>query len=64
MGPREWFGALPGSDPFAELEIRDEDNRPVPVGAEGEIAIRCEGQMTGLWDEPYWTGQDRRVAGS
>jgi acyl-CoA synthetase (AMP-forming)/AMP-acid ligase II len=64
MGPREWFGALPGSDPlraagrimpFAELEIRDEDNRPVPVGAEGEIAIRCEGQMTGLWDEPEQT---------
>jgi hypothetical protein len=38
MGPREWFGTLPGSDPlraagrimpFAELEIRGDDNRPV-----------------------------------
>ena len=64
MGPREWFGTLPGSDPlraagrimpFAELEIRDEDNQAVPVGTEGEIAIRCEGQMTSLWDEPEQT---------
>jgi acyl-CoA synthetase (AMP-forming)/AMP-acid ligase II len=60
MGPREWFSELPGSDPlraagritpFAELEIRDEDNRPAPIGTEGEIAIRCEGQMTGIWDD-------------
>lgn len=64
MGPREWFGTPPGSDPlraagrimpFAELEIRGDDNRPVPVGTEGEIAIRCEGQMTGLWDDPEHT---------
>ncbi|GAA0608234.1 class I adenylate-forming enzyme family protein [Sporichthya brevicatena] len=60
MGPREWFSELPGSDPlraagritpFAELEIRSEDNLPVPIGKEGEIAIRCEGQMTGIWDD-------------
>jgi acyl-CoA synthetase (AMP-forming)/AMP-acid ligase II len=64
MGPREWFGELAGSDPlraagrimpFAELEIRDENNASVPTGAEGEIAIRCEGQMTGLWDDPEQT---------
>ena len=64
MGPREWFGTLEGSDPlraagrimpFAELEIRDERNRSVPTGTEGEIAIRCEGQMTGLWDDPEQT---------
>ena len=64
MGPREWFGTLEGSDPlraagrimpFAELEIRDEHNRSVPTGTEGEIAIRCEGQMTGLWEDPEQT---------
>jgi acyl-CoA synthetase (AMP-forming)/AMP-acid ligase II len=64
MGPHEWFSPLEGSDPlraagrimpFAELEIRDEHNRSVPTGAEGEIAIRCEGQMTGLWDDPEQT---------
>jgi acyl-CoA synthetase (AMP-forming)/AMP-acid ligase II len=60
MGPGEWFGKLEGSEPllsagrvmpFAELEIRDDDNRALPVGKEGEIAIRCEGQMTGLWGD-------------
>jgi acyl-CoA synthetase (AMP-forming)/AMP-acid ligase II len=64
MGPREWFGTLEGSDPlraagrimpFAELEIRDEHNRSVPTGSEGEIAIRCEGQMTGIWADPEQT---------
>jgi acyl-CoA synthetase (AMP-forming)/AMP-acid ligase II len=64
MGPHEWFGALGASQPlhaagrimpFAELEIRDEQNSPVPTGAEGEIAIRCEGQMTGLWDDANQT---------
>jgi acyl-CoA synthetase (AMP-forming)/AMP-acid ligase II len=64
MGPHEWFGALKGSDPlraagrimpFAELEIRDEGNRSVAVGTAGEIAIRCEGQMTSLWEDPEQT---------
>jgi acyl-CoA synthetase (AMP-forming)/AMP-acid ligase II len=69
MGPREWFGSVPGSRPlraagrimpFAELEIRDGDGAPLPVGQEGEIAIRCEGQMTGIWNEPELTGQRLR----
>ncbi|MDR0344226.1 MAG: AMP-binding protein [Nocardiopsaceae bacterium] len=64
MGPREWFGTLPGSQPlrsagrimpFAELEIRDADNHALPVGEEGEIAIRCDGQMTGIWNDPELT---------
>ena len=61
MGSKEWFSQVPGSDPvraagrlmpFAELEIRDTDNNPLPIGAEGEIAIRCDGQMTGIWGDP------------
>lgn len=64
MGPEEWFGKLDGSNPlraagrimpFAELEIRDESNGPVPVGEPGEIAIKCEGQMTGLWNDDELT---------
>jgi acyl-CoA synthetase (AMP-forming)/AMP-acid ligase II len=64
MGPRTWFSESPGSTPiraagqvmpFAELEIRDDDNNPLPIGQEGEIAIRCEGQMTGIWDDPELT---------
>jgi acyl-CoA synthetase (AMP-forming)/AMP-acid ligase II len=70
MGPREWFGTRPGSAPllsagrvmpFAEVEIRGDGNQPVPVGAEGEIALRCEGQMTGIWDDPEQTA--RRMSG-
>lgn len=69
MGPQEWFGKLDGSDPlhaagrimpFAELEIRDESNQPVPVGQPGEIAIKCEGQMTGLWDDDELTAERLR----
>jgi acyl-CoA synthetase (AMP-forming)/AMP-acid ligase II len=64
MGPGEWFAEVPGSDPviaagrvmpFAELEIRDEQNQPLPVGSEGEIAIRCEGQTREIWNEPEMT---------
>jgi acyl-CoA synthetase (AMP-forming)/AMP-acid ligase II len=66
MGPREWFRQLEGSEPlvsagrvmpFAELEIRSPDNEPLPPGEDGEIAIRCEGQMTGLWDDPDQTAK-------
>jgi len=60
MGSKDWFREMPGSEPikaagrvlpFAELEIRDEDNITLPVGEEGEIAIRCDGQMTGIWGD-------------
>jgi acyl-CoA synthetase (AMP-forming)/AMP-acid ligase II len=66
MGPREWFATRPGSSPllsagrvmpFAEVEIRGEGNKPVPAGEEGEIALRCEGQMTGIWDDPGQTAR-------
>lgn len=68
MGSREWFAEVPGSDPvraagrvtpFAELDIRDPDNTSLPIGEEGEIAIRCDGQMTGIWGDPDLT--DRRL---
>jgi acyl-CoA synthetase (AMP-forming)/AMP-acid ligase II len=60
MGPKEWFSAGPDSPrirsagrvmPFAELDIRDGDNNSLPVGETGEIAIRCDGQMTGIWGD-------------
>ncbi len=69
MGPREWFGSLAGSEPlraagrvmpFAELEIHDDDNHPVPIGQSGQIAIRCEGQMTGLWNDDELTARRLR----
>ncbi|HEX5118081.1 MAG TPA: AMP-binding protein [Pseudonocardiaceae bacterium] len=68
LGPSEWFAQVTGSDPLAsvgrplpysEVEIRDEDNRPLPVGCTGEIALRSDGQMVCIWGEPEMTA--RRV---
>jgi acyl-CoA synthetase (AMP-forming)/AMP-acid ligase II len=61
MGPEEWFSDVAGSNPlrsagralpFAYLQIRDPEDpsRPLPIGDEGEIAISCDGQMLGFWD--------------
>jgi acyl-CoA synthetase (AMP-forming)/AMP-acid ligase II len=63
MGPDEWFSEVEGSNPlrsagralpFAYLQIRDVDDpsTELPLDEEGEIAIRCDGQMTGFWDDP------------
>jgi acyl-CoA synthetase (AMP-forming)/AMP-acid ligase II len=66
MGPKEWFGSIDGSDPlkaagrvmpFAEVEIRDDRGTALGPGAAGEIAIRCDGQMAGIWREPEMTRQ-------
>jgi acyl-CoA synthetase (AMP-forming)/AMP-acid ligase II len=64
MGPKDWFGTFEGSEPlraagrvmpFAEVEIRNEQGTPLPTGRTGEIAVRCDGQMTGIWGEPEMT---------
>lgn len=64
MGPGEWFSEVPGSTPllsagrplpFADLEIRDAENRVLGVDEEGEIAVRCEGQMAGFWEDEQLT---------
>lgn len=66
MTPSEWSTDVAGSDPalavgrvmpFAELEIRDDDNRPVPPGVAGEIAVRNDGQMLKIWQEPEQTAR-------
>ena len=45
-----------GRCPFADLAILDpEEGTPVPIGEEGEIAIRCDGQMLGFWQDPEAT---------
>lgn len=72
MGPDEWFSTVEGSNPlrsagralpFAYLEIRDTEDptRPLAIGEEGEIAIHCDGQMTGFWDDPD-TSAERMTA--
>ncbi len=67
MGPREWFSTVEGSEPlrsagrplpFGDLEIVDpETAAPLPIGSEGEIAIRCDGQMFGFWNDPGATAE-------
>lgn len=66
MGPAEWFATPEGSQPlracgrvlpWVELEIRDEDNHPLPIGEEGEIAVRCEGQFEGFHNAPEDTAR-------
>ena len=61
MGPHEWFGSVEGSTPlrsagrvmpFAEIEIWDDDHRPLAIGGEGEIVAKVEGQMRGFWGDP------------
>ena len=71
MGPRQWFGEVEGSQPlrscglalpFAEVEIWDEDNRPVTAGEVGEIVARADGMMTGFWNNEEAT-RERLVDG-
>ena len=68
MGPEEWFSEVEGSSPlrsagralpFAYLQIRDPEDpsRELPIGEEGEIAIRCDGQMLGFWEDDEATAE-------
>lgn len=66
MGPREWFGKVEGSEPlhavgrvmpFAGVEVRDEAGRALPLGEIGEIAIKNDGQIAGIWNDPELTRQ-------
>jgi len=66
MTPNEWFNGPEGSEPllaagrvmpFAHVEVRDDDNLPVENGVVGEIALRADGQMQCIWNEPELTRQ-------
>ncbi len=68
MGPDEWFSSVEGSNPlrsagralpFAYLQIRDAEDpeRELPIGDEGEIAIKCDGQMLGFWENDAATAE-------
>ena len=43
--------------PFAQLEIWDEHDRPVPIGGVGEIVAKTDGQMKGFWNNPEATAE-------
>lgn len=66
MGPGQWFAEIEGSEPlrscglplpFADVEIWDENNRPLPQGEEGQLVLRCDGQMAGFWQDPEATAE-------
>ena len=70
MGPAEWFSEVDGSTPlrsagrplpFGDIDILDPDtSEPLPLGEEGEIAIRCDGQMKEFWENPEATAERMR----
>ncbi len=72
MTGAQWFRTdVPGSNPlracgmplpFAELEIWDEDNKPVAPGQPGQIVAKSDGQMSGFWNDPAGT-KERMVDG-
>jgi acyl-CoA synthetase (AMP-forming)/AMP-acid ligase II len=60
MGPEDWFSDIEGSVPlhaagrvasFAQVEIRGPDGTVLPVGDDGEIVAKVEGQMRGYWGD-------------
>jgi long-chain acyl-CoA synthetase len=46
--------------PGYEVAIRDDDERDLPPGSDGEICVRSEGVMTGYWNSPAETSQALR----
>lgn len=66
MGPKHWFAEVEGSEPlracgmplpFAQIEIWDEENQPLPRGEVGEIVAKSDGQMSGFWENPEATAE-------
>jgi acyl-CoA synthetase (AMP-forming)/AMP-acid ligase II len=69
MTPQEWTAQLDGSQPMrsvgrplptAEVRIVAADGSDVPLETPGEIAIRCDGQFDGFWDDPDATASRLR----
>ena len=66
MNSAQWFAQLDGSNPlracglalpFAEVEIWDEDNQPLPANEVGEIVARSDGMMSEFWNNPEATAE-------
>jgi acyl-CoA synthetase (AMP-forming)/AMP-acid ligase II len=67
MAAREWIAPEAGTarlrsagrvQPFGDIKIVDTvTHLELPVGEEGEIAARCDGQMEGFWGDPEATAE-------
>jgi acyl-CoA synthetase (AMP-forming)/AMP-acid ligase II len=64
MGPEEWFADIEGSIPlraagrvvpYAQVEVRGSTGSVLPIGQEGEIVVKVEGQMRGYWGDEEMT---------
>jgi acyl-CoA synthetase (AMP-forming)/AMP-acid ligase II len=69
MGPEEWFAEIDGSTPlraagrivpFAQVQIRAPDGTVLPLGEEGEIVAKVEGQMQAYWGDEELTASRLR----
>ena len=66
MNSAQWFASIEGSNPlracglalpFAEVQIWDEENNPLPANEVGEIVARSDGMMTEFWNNPEATAE-------
>lgn len=66
MNSAQWFGSVEGSNPlracglalpFAEVQIWNEENQPVPANEVGEIVARSDGMMSEFWNNPQATAE-------
>lgn len=66
MGPDDWFSDVKGSEPllasgrvmpFAAVEVRDDQNKPLGVDQVGELALKTGGQIKEIWGEPELTSE-------
>jgi acyl-CoA synthetase (AMP-forming)/AMP-acid ligase II len=71
MNSSQWFAEIEGSNPlracglalpYAEVEIWDEDDQPLPANEVGEIVARSDGMMSEFWNNPEAT-RERIVNG-
>ncbi len=53
----EWTGTIGMPLPSTEISIRDDDNREVPIGEQGEICARGPQVMAGYWNRPDETAK-------
>jgi len=49
---KEYSGSIGVPMPSTEVELRDDNDKPVPIGEAGEICIRGPQVMAGYWQKP------------
>ena len=53
----EYSGSIGVPMPSTDIELRDDNDRPVPLGEAGEISIRGPQVMAGYWQRPEETAK-------